>query len=177
MDAETRNPFRELRVDGGAAANDLLMQFQADLLGIPLVRPPVLETTALGAAYLAGLATDFWGSPEEIWKQREEGDRFEPKMERKEALAARERWRNAVARSRDWSRGSETAATVSDSAAKRDGRTAGTPGRKTKTKSTGTRTAKPLDRKSASGDGAHRAGIKKSGTRTKNTKARAESER
>jgi hypothetical protein len=152
------------------------------------VRPPVLETTALGAAYLAGLATDFWGSPEEIWKQREEGDRFEPKMDRKEALAARERWRNAVARSRDWSRGSETDATVSASAAKRDGRTAGTPTRKSKTKTIGTRamgtkTAKPLNKKpsngskSSSGDGTQRAAIKKNGTRSKNTKARAESER
>jgi glycerol kinase len=185
MDAETRNPFRELRVDGGAAANDLLMQFQADLLGIPLVRPPVLETTALGAAYLAGLATDFWASPEEIWKQREDGDRFEPKMDRKDALAARERWRNAVERSRDWSRGSAT--TVSASAAERDAKTAGTPGRKTKT--TGTKAIKPLNgkstserksatgRESASGDGTQRAGIKKSRTRSKNTRARAESER
>ncbi len=107
MVAETRHPFKELRVDGGAAANDLLMQFQADLLGIPLVRPAVLETTALGAAYLAGVATDFWGSPEEIRKQREDGARFHPQMDRKDALAARTRWRDAVERSRHWSRGSE----------------------------------------------------------------------
>ena len=68
MDKETQNPFRELRVDGGAAANDLLMQFQADILGIPVLRPQQVETTALGAAYLAGLATGFWESPQQIQK-------------------------------------------------------------------------------------------------------------
>jgi glycerol kinase len=116
MDAETSHRFRELRVDGGAAANDLLMQFQADLLGIPVVRPPVIETTALGAAYLAGLATGFWDSPEEIWQHREPGERFEPKMNRKEALARRTRWHDAVERSKNWSRGSEIPASISEQA-------------------------------------------------------------
>ncbi|MGV3616787.1 MAG: glycerol kinase GlpK [Fimbriimonas sp.] len=75
LDAMARDrgaPFEEIRVDGGAAANDLLMQMQAEILGIPVVRPRVTETTALGAAYLAGLATGFWSSPEEIeslWKR------------------------------------------------------------------------------------------------------------
>jgi glycerol kinase len=92
----------ELRVDGGAAANDLLMQFQADLLGVPVLRPQVLETTALGAAYLAGLTVNLWKSREEIaahWKLER---RFEPHMERSEAEAKLARWREAVGRSRNW---------------------------------------------------------------------------
>jgi len=92
----------ELRVDGGAAANDLLMQFQADLLGVPVLRPQVLETTALGAAYLAGLTLNLWKSREEIaahWKLER---RFEPHMERAEAEAKLARWREAVGRSRNW---------------------------------------------------------------------------
>jgi glycerol kinase len=92
----------ELRVDGGAAANDLLLQFQADLLGVPVLRPQVLETTALGAAYLAGLTVNLWKSREEIaahWKLER---RFEPRMARKEAEAKMARWREAVGRSRNW---------------------------------------------------------------------------
>jgi glycerol kinase len=95
----------ELRVDGGAAANDLLMQFQADLLGVPVLRPQVLETTALGAAYLAGLTVNLWKSRDEIaahWKLER---RFEPHMERKEAEAKLARWREAVGRSRNWAGG------------------------------------------------------------------------
>jgi glycerol kinase len=102
MDADTETPRRELRVDGGASANNLLMQFQADLLGIPVLRPDVIETTALGAAYLAGLATGFWESPEEIQKLRDCGQRFEPKMPQSQANQARERWKNAVERSKRW---------------------------------------------------------------------------
>jgi glycerol kinase len=93
----------ELRVDGGAARNDLLMQYQADVLGVPVVRPVVTETTALGAAYLAGLAVGFWNSQEEIAAQWKMQRRFEPMMapsERAERLAV---WRKAVERSRDWS--------------------------------------------------------------------------
>ena len=75
----------ELRVDGGAARNDALMQFQADLLGVPVVRPAVTETTALGAAYLAGLAVGFWGSEEEIARQWQAERRFEPSMPAAEA--------------------------------------------------------------------------------------------
>ncbi|MGA9242977.1 MAG: glycerol kinase GlpK [Silvibacterium sp.] len=103
MNADTQAPCRGLRVDGGAAANNMLMQFQADLLSVPVVRPEVIETTALGAAYLAGLATGFWESPEEIQKLRDPGTRFEPRMPASEAAQARERWKNAVGRSRDWS--------------------------------------------------------------------------
>ena len=103
MNADTQAPCRGLRVDGGAAANNMLMQFQADLLSVPVVRPEVIETTALGAAYLAGLATGFWESPEEIRNLRDASKRFEPQMPASEAAQARERWKNAVERSRDWS--------------------------------------------------------------------------
>ncbi|HEV3151736.1 MAG TPA: glycerol kinase GlpK [Acidobacteriaceae bacterium] len=102
MDRETRNPFRELRVDGGAAANDLLMQCQADVLGIPVVRPEQVETTSLGAAYLAGLATGFWESPQQIQKLRGEGKRFTPNPDRSRAEHARDRWREAVRRAHGW---------------------------------------------------------------------------
>src|SRR5580658_677827 len=77
---ETTTPLAALRVDGGAAVNDLLMQFQADILGVPVVRPQVTETTALGAAYLAGLATGFWAGPEDLKAKRTGDMRFEPRM-------------------------------------------------------------------------------------------------
>ena len=92
----------ELRVDGGASGNNLLMQFQADVLGVPVVRPRITETTALGAAYLAGLAVGFWHGEEEISRQWGVDRRFEPRMERlkrEELLAG---WRKAVERSRSW---------------------------------------------------------------------------
>src|SRR5439155_275180 len=88
---------KELRVDGGAAADDLLMQFQADLLGIPVVRPWVLETTALGAAYLAGLAVGVWTSREEIAKQWKVAKRFEPRMKREEAVRRMDEWKRSAA--------------------------------------------------------------------------------
>lgn len=102
MQSETGNSISELRVDGGAAANDLMMQFQADLLGLPVVRPAMLETTALGAAYLAGLAVDFWGSIEDIQSQREQETLFTPRADREAILAGRKRWHNAVERSKGW---------------------------------------------------------------------------
>jgi glycerol kinase len=92
----------ELRVDGGAASNDALMQFQADVLGVPVVRPAVTETTALGAAYLAGLAVGFWSSPEEIAGQWRVERRFEPAMVRSRADRLRARWREAVQRAKAW---------------------------------------------------------------------------
>ena len=107
MDADTKCPFKELRVDGGAAVDDLLMQFQADLLGVPVIRPAVSETTALGAAYLAGLAVGFWNSPEEIRKLRAPDTRYEPKAGQKKIAAGRERWKRAVERSRNWHEGDE----------------------------------------------------------------------
>jgi glycerol kinase len=92
----------ELRVDGGAAANDLLMQFQADLLGIPLARPRVLETTALGAAYLAGLATGVWRNAGEIASQWRCERVFEPHMSRDEAESRLAGWLRAVERAKKW---------------------------------------------------------------------------
>src|SRR4029453_13825656 len=80
MRADAGQPVAELRVDGGASRSDPLMQFQADLLGVPVVRPAVTETTALGAAYLAGLAVGYWKSANEIASQRQIGRRFEPQM-------------------------------------------------------------------------------------------------
>jgi glycerol kinase len=103
MDADTGIPCRELRVDGGAAANDLLMQFQADLLGIPVHRPAALESTAQGAAYLAGLATGFWSSVEEIAQTRADTV-FAPAPGRGSADRLYARWRDAVERSKGWNR-------------------------------------------------------------------------
>jgi len=92
----------ELRVDGGAATNNILMQFQADLLGVPVVRPAVTETTAIGAAYLAGLAVGFWSSPEEIAKQWRAERRFVPAMPTAEATQLTNRWHDALERSKGW---------------------------------------------------------------------------
>ena len=89
-------PVSELRVDGGACVNDLLMQFQADLLGVPVVRPQVIETTALGAAYLAGLATGVFGSLDELSEQWQVQRRFLPTMPRARAQALMEGWEHAV---------------------------------------------------------------------------------
>ncbi len=89
---------RELRVDGGATRNDFLLQFQADLLGIPVVRPVITETTALGAAYLAGLAVGFWKNEKEIASQWQEEKRFEPRMKKSERERLYEGWKEAVAR-------------------------------------------------------------------------------
>jgi glycerol kinase len=105
MDTDTKNPFKELRVDGGAAANDSLMQFQADLLGIPVHRPAVLETTALGAAYLAGLASGFWSDVNELEQHRKADTVFEPKADTKKMQKLQDNWREAVERSRNWNKG------------------------------------------------------------------------
>ena len=105
MEQDSGEKSKELRVDGGAAADNLLMQFQADLLGIPVVRPRVLETTALGAAYLAGLATGVWTSREEIARQWKVAKRFEPKMKREEAERRMEEWKRALERARGWGKG------------------------------------------------------------------------
>jgi len=94
--------IKELRADGGAAANDLLMQFQADLLRVPVVRPKVTETTALGAAYLAGLAVGFWDDLEQIAANWQVERRFEPERSADEVEHLRSRWSEALRRSRDW---------------------------------------------------------------------------
>jgi glycerol kinase len=95
-------PLTELRVDGGAATNDTLMQFQADLLGVPVIRPEVTETTALGAAYLAGLAVGYWKSAEEITGQWKANRRFDPALSPAAAGLLRRQWMAAVERSRNW---------------------------------------------------------------------------
>jgi len=105
MQADAAQPLIELRVDGGATANDLLMQFQADLLGVPVVRPKVTETTALGAAYLAGLAVGVWSSLDELAASWQIDRRFDPVMSRDEATERMRRWSRAVERSRGWSEG------------------------------------------------------------------------
>jgi glycerol kinase len=94
----------ELRVDGGAATNNTLMQMQADLLGVPVVRPAVTETTALGAAYLAGLAVGFWKSVDEVTGQWRVDRRFEPQMAQPDARRLRHRWTDAVERAKGWDR-------------------------------------------------------------------------
>ncbi len=104
MNQDTKQPFRELRVDGGAAANGMLMQFQADLLQLPVRRPAILETTALGAAYLAGLSVGFWSSTEEIAKLRANDTVFTPKADKREMDARHARWREAVKRAGGWNR-------------------------------------------------------------------------
>jgi glycerol kinase len=105
MDAvatDTGTPLVELRVDGGASANDALMQFQADVLGVPVLRPTMTETTALGAAFLAGLAVGFW--KEQDISNRARGERrFEPRMPRSQVNELRARWNEAVSRAKGWS--------------------------------------------------------------------------
>ena len=95
-------PFDELRVDGGMTANELLMQFQADVLDIPVIRPRVTETTALGAAYAAGLAEGVWSSREELCERWEEDKRWEPNMEAEHREREFARWQKAVQRTLDW---------------------------------------------------------------------------
>ena len=97
------SPLAALRVDGGASVNNLLMQFQADVLGVPVVRPQVTETTALGAAYLAGLATGFWANPDELRAKRQNDARFQPKMDSQDRAQRRGRWQRAVERAKNWS--------------------------------------------------------------------------
>jgi glycerol kinase len=102
MNADSGLELDTLRVDGGATANNLLLQIQADVLGVPVERPKVTETTALGAAYLAGLATGFWGSVDGLTKQWALDRRFEPNIsaDARESMLAG--WHKAVARARDW---------------------------------------------------------------------------
>ncbi|MGH9604178.1 MAG: glycerol kinase GlpK [Terracidiphilus sp.] len=100
--SETEMPLAALRVDGGASVNDLLMQFQADVLGVPVVRPQVTETTALGAAYLAGLAAGFWGSPDDLRAKRQGDRRFEPRMDPADRAERRATWQRAVERAKNW---------------------------------------------------------------------------
>jgi glycerol kinase len=102
MEADARIRLKELRVDGGASANDLLMQLQADLLGVPVVRPKVSETTALGAAYLAGLAVGYWKSQADIARQWQADKRFTPAMKAAERKRVASGWEKALGRARGW---------------------------------------------------------------------------
>ncbi|MES1260217.1 MAG: FGGY-family carbohydrate kinase, partial [Acidobacteriota bacterium] len=100
MEADSGEPITELRVDGGAAVNNFLMQFQADILGKPVVRPADVETTALGAAYLAGIAEKVWSGTEEVESFWRVERRFEPQMPETERVSRLDAWKSAVARAR-----------------------------------------------------------------------------
>ncbi len=105
MQKDTGNSVEELRVDGGAAANDYLMQFQSDILGAPVVRPAVTETTALGAAYLAGLGVGLWRTVNDLAEMTittAKETRFEPRLPASQAAALRDRWNEAVSRAKAW---------------------------------------------------------------------------
>src|SRR5215831_634755 len=103
MRRDSGDAVKELRVDGGASANDALMQFQADILQVPVVRPPSIETTALGAAYLAGVAVGFWPSGLEVLAAGK-SRRFDPQMPPPQAQSLHDRWAEAVSRSKSWER-------------------------------------------------------------------------
>ncbi|NLS08599.1 glycerol kinase GlpK [Nesterenkonia sp. MY13] len=102
MNASASEELTELKVDGGMVVNDLLMQFQADILGVDVVRPEVFETTALGAAYAAGLATEYWASTEELSQNWREGARWSPAMDPEDRQQRLAEWKKAVTRSFDW---------------------------------------------------------------------------
>jgi glycerol kinase len=104
MQNDTGTRSKMLKADGGAAANDILMQFQADVLGIPVERPAILETTAQGAAYLAGLAVGYWSDVQEIAKTRPAGQIFNPNQDRKRAARQYTRWQDAVGRAKGWNK-------------------------------------------------------------------------
>ncbi|MBH0129825.1 glycerol kinase GlpK [Salinibacterium sp. NK8237] len=102
VNADSGVPLTELKVDGGMIANNLLMQFQADILGVPVVRPVVAETTALGAAYAAGLAVGFWDGLDDLRKNWQEDSRWEPTMEEEERERLLRTWKKAVTKTFDW---------------------------------------------------------------------------
>lgn len=102
MEKDSGSHLAELKVDGGMVYNDLLMQFQSDILGVPVVRPKVAETTALGAAYAAGLATGFWGSLDDLRQNWNEDKRWEPRMSEEQREKLYHDWQRAVERTFDW---------------------------------------------------------------------------
>ncbi|MDB4589348.1 FGGY-family carbohydrate kinase, partial [bacterium] len=102
MEKDAGLKLKELRVDGGASLNNLLMQFQSDLLGVPVLRPKVSETTALGAAYLAGLAVGYWKDKEDIAVQWQVDSQFDPKMNLKQVKKLTLGWQKALGRSKSW---------------------------------------------------------------------------
>jgi glycerol kinase len=102
MNADSGVALTGLKVDGGMVANELLMQFQADVLDVTVVRPKVAETTALGAAYAAGLAVGYWGGLDELRKNWAEDKRWEPAMDATERERIYRNWKKAVTKSFDW---------------------------------------------------------------------------
>jgi glycerol kinase len=102
MERDSNIPIRELRVDGGATANDLLMQFQSDILAVDVIRPAVTETTAQGAAYLAGLATGFWSGTAEIARQWQPEKVFRSDMDADLRIERLEGWQRAVRAAKAW---------------------------------------------------------------------------
>ncbi|MET0590039.1 MAG: FGGY-family carbohydrate kinase, partial [Naasia sp.] len=102
VNADSGVPLEELKVDGGMIANDLLMQFQADQLGVPVVRPEVAETTALGAAYAAGLAVGFWENLDDLRANWQENKRWTPSMDEGERERTYRNWKKAVTKTFDW---------------------------------------------------------------------------
>ena len=102
MTKDTGITATEQRTDGGMVVNELLMQFQADILDVPVVRPKVIETTALGAAYAAGLATGFWAEVEDLRENWVEDKRWEPKMDAAQRDEYYKYWKKAVTRTFDW---------------------------------------------------------------------------
>jgi glycerol kinase len=104
MERDSGIAMKELRVDGGMVGNELLMQFQADVLNVPVVRPQVVETTALGAAYAAGLAVNYWTGPEELASHWSIDKRWKPSMAEARRTRLYDSWQKAISRSLDWSR-------------------------------------------------------------------------
>jgi glycerol kinase len=107
VETDAGAPLKELRVDGGASANNSLMQFQSNILGVPVVRPSITESTALGAAFLAGLAVGSWKDMQTISDLPREERRFEPRLPRSQAEAMRQRWNEAISRTKSWQKISE----------------------------------------------------------------------
>jgi glycerol kinase len=102
MEKDSGITLKELRCDGGASVDNVLMQFQSDILGVPVEVPRIIETTALGAAYLAGLATGFWESREELAEKWQLANRYEPNIDKPTREHLFKRWHNAVERSKGW---------------------------------------------------------------------------
>ena len=102
VNADSGVPLTELKVDGGATVNNLLMQFQADMIDVPVIRPVVAETTALGAAYAAGLAVGFWSGLDDLRANWQESARWEPAMDQAERDRLLRSWKKAVTKTLDW---------------------------------------------------------------------------
>jgi glycerol kinase len=102
MNEDSGVALESLKVDGGMVVNETLMQYQADILGVPVIRPKVAETTSLGAAYAAGLATDFWPAQEDLRENWVEDKRWEPQMDQSARDEAFKYWKKAVTRTFDW---------------------------------------------------------------------------